>query len=247
MSQRTRPNPSLTEARPCASMSRVHPRAAGVDLGAHAITVCAAGDRDTQPVRSFGAYTADLQAIAAWLNEHHIESVAMESAGGYWIPRFETLEAAGVRCHLVSARALRRIPDRTSDVLDCRPIQTLHRYGLLERSFRPEADLAALRTVLRHRAQLPEHRAPHILHMQKALLPMNIRLPQVLSDVTGQTGLAIIRAIVDGGARPAQVGGAAQLSLQEGRGRDRRSPDRRLAGRTSLRPEAVAGEVRSGS
>ncbi len=202
MSKLSQPNPSLTEARPFASMSQVNPRAAGVDIGAQEIMVCVPGDENSQLVRSFGTYTADLHAIAAWLKEHHIESVAMESTGVYWIPLFETLEAAGFRCHLISARALRRIPGRKSDVLDCQWIQTLHSYGLLESSFRPEADLVALRTLLRHRAQLLEHRAPHILHMQKALLQMNIQLPQVLSDVTGQTGLTIIRAIVDGERDP---------------------------------------------
>ncbi len=139
-------------------MSRVNPHATGVDLGAHEIMVCVPGDESTQMVRSFGNDTADLQAIASWLEEHHIETVAMESTGGYWIPLFETLEAAGFRCCLVSARSLQRIPRRKSDVLDCRWIQTLHSYGLLESSFRPEADLVALRTLLRHRAQLLEHR-----------------------------------------------------------------------------------------
>ena len=202
MSKLSQPNVSLTEARPFAAMSRVNPHAAGVDLGAHEIMVCVPGDENTQLVRAFGNYTADLHAIAAWLKEHHIETVAMESTGVYWIPLFETLEAAGFRCHLSSARSLRRIPGRKSDVLDCQWIQTLHSYGLLESSFRPEADLVALRTLLRHRAQLIEHRAPHILHMQKALLQMNIQLSQVLSDVTGQTGQAIIRAIVAGERDP---------------------------------------------
>jgi len=202
MSKLSQLNPSLSQARPFASMSRVNPHAAGVDLGAHEIMVCVPGDQSTQLVRSFGNYTADLQAIAAWLKAHHIETVAMESTGIYWIPLFETLEAEGFRCHLISARSLRRIPGRKSDVLDCQWIQTLHSYGLLESSFRPEADLVALRTLLRHRAQLLEHRAPHVLHMQKALLQMNVQLSQVLSDVTGQTGQTIIRAIVAGERDP---------------------------------------------
>jgi len=203
MSKLSNRNPSLSQARPFASMSRVNPHAAGVDIGAHEIMVCVPGDdENTQLVRSFGNYTANLQAIAAWLKEHHIETVAMESTGVYWIPLFEMLEAAGFRCNLISAHSLRRIPGRKSDVLDCQWIQTLHSYGLLESSFRPEADLVALRTLLRHRAQLLEHRAPHILHMQKALLQMNVQLSQVLSDVTGQTGQAIIRAIVTGERDP---------------------------------------------
>ena len=202
MSKLDQPKAQLAEARPFASMTRLNPNAAGVDIGAREILVCVPGEANTQLVRSFGVYTPDLQAIAAWLKEHHIETVAMESTGVYWIPLFETLEAAGFRCHLISARSLRRIPGRKSDVLDCQWIQTLHSYGLLESSFRPEADLVALRTLLRHRAQLLEHRAPHILHMQKALLQMNIRLPQAVSDVTGETGLRILRAIVAGERDP---------------------------------------------
>jgi len=198
MSKLSQPNTSLSEARLFAAISRVNPHAAGVDIGAHEIMVCVPGDESTQLVRSFGNDTADLQAIAAWLKEHPIETVAMESTGVSWIPRFERLEAAGFRCCLVSARSLRRIPGRKSDVLDCQWIQTLHSYSLLESSFHPEADLGALRTLLRHRAQLLEHRAPHILHMQKALLQMNGQLSQVLSDGTGQTGQAIIRTIVAG-------------------------------------------------
>jgi transposase len=104
MSKLSQLNPTLSEGRPFASMSRVNPHAAGVDLGAHEIMVCVPGDESTQLVRSFGNYTADLQAIAAWLKAHHIETVAMESTGIYWIPLFETLEAAGFRCHLISAR-----------------------------------------------------------------------------------------------------------------------------------------------
>jgi len=170
VSKLSQPNESLAEVRPFAGMSQVNVDAAGVDIGAHEIVVCVAGEENTQLVRSFGTYTVDLQAIGEWLAEHHIETVAMESTGVYWIPLFEELERRGFHCHLISSRSLRRVPGRKSDVLDCQWIQTLHSYGLLKGSFRPEADLVALRTLLRHRAQLLEHRAPHILHMQKALL-----------------------------------------------------------------------------
>ncbi|MGQ9834190.1 MAG: IS110 family transposase [Candidatus Villigracilaceae bacterium] len=129
-------------------------------------------------------------------------SECTESTGVSWIPLFATLAAAGCRCYLISARSLRRILGRKSDVLDGQWIQTLPSCGLLERSFRPEADLVALRTLLRHRAQLTEHRASHLLHMQAALVQMNIHLSRVLSDVTGVTGQAIIRAIVAGERDP---------------------------------------------
>ena len=207
MSKLSKPNVGLEEARPFVGMSQVHAHAAGVDIGAHEIMVCVSGMDATQIVRSFGSYTVDLQAIGRWLEEHSVETVAMESTGVYWIPLFEELERRGFHCHLISSRSLRRVPGRKSDVVDCQWIQTLHSYGLLESSFRPEADLVALRTLLRHRAQLIQHRAPHILHMQKALLQMNIQLSQALSDVSGATGQAIIRAIVAGERDPHKLAG----------------------------------------
>jgi transposase len=202
MSKLSKPNGGLEEARPFVGMSQVHAHAAGVDIGAHENMVCVQAGDTTQLVRSFGSYTVDLQAIGRWLEEHGVKTVAMESTGVYWIPLFEELERRGFQCHLISSRSLRRVPGRKSDVVDCQWIQTLHSYGLLEHSFRPEADLVALRTLLRHRAQLIQHRAPHILHMQKALLQMNIQLSQALSDVSGTTGQAMIRAIVAGERDP---------------------------------------------
>ena len=202
MSRLSKPNISLEEARPFQGISLVNQNAAGVDIGAHEIMVCIPGPENTQLVRSFGNYTADLYALAKWLGECHIFTVAMESTGVYWIPLFEVLESHKFNCLLISSSSLRRVPGRKSDVIDCQWIQTLHTYGLLIGSFRPEADLVALRTLLRHRARLLEHRAPHILHMQKALLQMNLQLSQVLTDITGETGLRIIRAIVAGERDP---------------------------------------------
>src|SRR3970040_912234 len=189
-------------AHPFAGMSQVNPNAAGVDIGAVEIVVCVAGENNTQIVKAFGNYTVDLQSIGTWLKEHKIKSVAMESTGVYWIPLFEVLESMGFQCLLISSRSLRRVSGRKSDILDAQWIQTLHSYGLLESSFRPQADVVVLRTLLRHRAQLLEHRAPHILHMQKSMLQMNVQLSQALSDITGDTGLAIIRAIVAGEREP---------------------------------------------
>jgi len=190
------------ESRPFAGMSQIQPHAAGVDIGAHEILAAIEGSDNTQLVRTFGTYTVDLEALADWLIENNIQSVAMESTGVYWVPIFETLEMRGLKCCLISATAIKRFPGRKSDVLDCQWIQTLHSYGLLADSFRPEADLIALRTLLRHRAQLIEHRSPHILHMQKALVQMNIQLSQALSDITGVTGQIILRAIVAGERDP---------------------------------------------
>lgn len=202
LSQRHRIRSSHGEARPFAGMRKITSQAAGVDIGAHEIVACVPDGEDQQIVRTFGTYTADLQTLADWFVDHGIQTVAMESTGVYWIPLFEELEARGLQCCLISAASIKRVPGRKSDVLDCQWIQTLHSYGLLSASFRPDADFVALRTLLRHRAQLLEHRAPHILHMQKALLQMNIQLSQALSDVTGTTGLRIIRAIVAGERDP---------------------------------------------
>ncbi len=195
----------IEEAHPFAGMSQVQPNAAGVDIGADEIVVCVSGDENTQIVRAFGNYTVDLQAIGRWLREYDIKTIAMESTGVYWIPLFEELEREGFECLLISSRSLRRVPGRKSDIQDAQWIQTLHSYGLLESSFRPDGELIALRTLLRHRSQLVEHRSPHILHMQKSLLQMNVQLSQALSDVTGETGQVIIRAIVSGERSPQKL------------------------------------------
>jgi hypothetical protein len=142
----------VAESRPFEGLSRIHLHAAGVDIGAHEIMVCVPGLDNTQIVRAFGTYTADLYALASWLSEHPIRTVAMESTGVYGIPLFEMLEARGFQCCLISAPSIERFPGRKSDVLDCQWIQTLHSHGLLADSFRSEADLIALRTLLRHRA-----------------------------------------------------------------------------------------------
>jgi transposase len=216
MSRKSRRTKGIEEAHPFAGMSQVNEDAAGVDIGAIEIVACVAGDENMQIVKAFGNYTVDLQALGLWLQEHNIKTVAMESTGVYWIPLFEVLESMGFQCLLtpalhpqrgasVSSRSLRRVSGRKSDIQDAQWIQTLHSYGLLESSFRPQADVVALRTLLRHRAQMLEHRAPHILHMQKAMLQMNVQLSQALSDITGETGLAIMRAIVAGERDPEKL------------------------------------------
>jgi transposase len=139
----------------------------------------------------------------------------MESTGVYWMPLFETLEARGFQGCLISASSIKRFPGRKSDGLDGQWIQTLHTYGLLADSFRPEADLIALRTLLRHRAQLIEPRSPHVLHLQKALLQMNLQLTQVLSDGTGETGQRIIRAIRAGERDPRRLAGLRNFRCQK--------------------------------
>jgi len=183
-------------------MPVINPNAAGLDIGSTEIWACVPADRDPQPVRKFGTYTPDLHALADWLLACGLQPVAMESTGVYWIPVYEILEARGVKVYLVNARHLKHVPGRKSDWQDCQWIQRLHSFGLLNGSFRPEGELCALRAYRRHRASLIEHRAAHIQHMQKALHQMNVQLTQVLSDITGVTGMAILRAIVAGERDP---------------------------------------------
>jgi transposase len=185
------------DALPC-----VHPNAAGLDIGADEIYACVPSDRDTRPVRAFATFTADLHALADWLEVCGIDTVAMESTGIYWLAIYEILEARGIRVFLVNARQIKIPPGRKSDWKDCQWIQRLHMLGLLQASFRPDAEMALLRAYLRHRAELIAHRAPHILHVQKALHQMNIQLDRVLADITGMTGMAILRAIVAGERDP---------------------------------------------
>lgn len=142
----------VTGQRPFAGMRKMRATAAGLDIGAHEIVGCVPGeDESMQEVETFGTYTSDLQAIGDWFQDKGISSVAMESTGVYWIPVLEYLESLGIECCLISAAALKKVPGRKTDVVDSQWIQTLHSYGLLNASFRPEADLVALRTLLRHR------------------------------------------------------------------------------------------------
>ena len=197
----------------------VHPNAAGLDIGAREIYGCVPAEQDEETVKAFGTFTPDLHSLADWLAAHQVDTVAMESTGVYWIPVFELLEARGFQVYLVNARHMKGVPGRKSDVQDCQWIQKLHSLGLLTSSFRPDAEMCGLRAYLRHRADLLQHRAAHILHMQKALQQMNIQLTQVLRDITGETGLAIVRSIVAGerdGVKLAQLRDPRCKSSQDG-------------------------------
>ena len=176
----------------------VHPNASGLDIGSREIFGCVPPNRAGDTVKVFGTFTPDLHRLADWLSSNGVDTVAMESTGVYWIPVFEILEARGFKVYLVNGRHAKHVPGRKSDVQDCQWLQKLHALGLLAGSFRPDEEICALRAYLRHRADLMQHRAAHTLHMQKALQQMNIQLAQVLTDITGETGMAIVRAIVDG-------------------------------------------------
>lgn len=187
-----------TTVKPIDVLSQMNPDAAGLDIGAEEIFVCVPADGDEQSVRAFGTFTRDLHDLAKWLDACDIKTVAMESTGVYWIPVYEILESRGFEVYLVNARHLKNVPGRKTDVLDCQWIQQLHTYGLLRASFRPPEEMCALRALIRHRASLVRYRSAHIQHMQKALQQMNVQLTQVLSDISGVTGMCIIRAIVSG-------------------------------------------------
>lgn len=165
----------------------VHPRAAGLDVGATFHVVAAPPDCDPQPVRSFNSFTGDLQALADWLKSVDVTTIAMESTGVYWVPVFEILEARGFEVLLVNARDAKNVPGRKTDVNDAQWLQQLHEHGLLRGSFRPRDGVARLRALLRHRERVVEYAASHIQHMQKALMLMNVQLHHVVSDITGTT------------------------------------------------------------
>ena len=175
-----------------AELSRVNFGAAGVDVGASSHFVAVPENSCEQPVREFAAFTADLYRLADWLAECGVETVAMESTGVYWIPLFGVLDDRGFQVMLVDPRRIKNVPGRKSDVLDCQWLQQLHTYGPLSAA----ADIRRLRSYLRQRAMLVEYAAQHVQHMQKALTQMNVKLHQVISDITGKTGMTIVEAIV---------------------------------------------------
>lgn len=192
----------------------INPDAAGIDLGSREHWVAVPVDRDAQPVRAFGTFTADLQSLVQWLKDCRITTVAMEATGVYWIPLFQLLEKAGFKVALVNARQIKNVSGRKSDVLDCQWIQRLHTYGLLGNSFRPADPYCILRSYLRYRDELVSARSTQTQHMQKALAQMNVQLTQVLSDINGQSGLAIIGAILKGERNPLALAALAHRRVR---------------------------------
>lgn len=176
----------------------IQDRAAGIDIGSRFHVVAVPADLTDVPVRTFQAFTADLEQMADWLVDLGVTTVAMESTGVYWIPVYEILETHGLHVVLANARDARAVPGRKTDVNDAQWIQRLHACGLLRASFHPDREIAALRSYLRLRERHLDYAAAHIQHMQKALTHMNLQLHHVVSDVTGVTGIRIIRAIVAG-------------------------------------------------
>ena len=162
-------------------------------------------DSDPEPVRTFATFTEDLHALADWLQRCRIQTVALESTGVYWIPVFQILEDRGLDVCLVNARHVKNAPGRKTDVSDCQWLQYLHSVGLVRPSFRPPAQVCAFRGLWRHRDTLIRYAASHVQHMQKALTQMNIQLANVISDLTGKTGLLIVDAILEGERDPQKL------------------------------------------
>ena len=186
-------------------MPVINPNAGGIDVGASEIWVSVPPDRDAEAIRRYGVFTCDLVGMADWLKVCGITSVAMESTGVYWIPVFQILQSRGIEVVLVNARYAKNVSGRKSDWLDCQWLRILHSFGLLAGSFQPAADIAVLRSYLRHRQMLIEYGAAHIEHMQKALTQMNLQLTNVVSDITGATGMRIIRSILAGERDPRRL------------------------------------------
>src|SRR6266571_3364606 len=187
-------NRNRSKSRVDRTMPMVHPNAAAIDVGATMHVAAVRADRAPEPVRSFGTFTADLHRLVDWFTECGVETVVMESTSVYWIPIFELLDARGFAVFLVNARDAKHVPGRKTDVSDAQWLQRLHSFGLLRASFRPKGQIAELRAYVRQRERLLEYAASHIQHMQKALTEMNLQLHHVVADITGATGLRIIRA-----------------------------------------------------
>lgn len=194
------------------SLTPINPNAAGIDIGADSHWVSVTGDRDEQNVREFSCYTPNLYALADWLEKCKVTTVVMESTGVYWIPVFQILETRGFEVSLVNSHHVKTVPGRKSDVLDCQWLQQLHSYGLLAGSFRPQDEICVLRSYIRHRDNLIRTAGTHVQRMQKALTQMNLQLHRVISDITGKTGLKIIRAMIAGEQNPQTL-----AALRDGR------------------------------
>jgi transposase len=207
----------------------VHSDAAGMDIGNASHLVAVPPDRDEQPVREFGSWTADLRRLAGWLKPCRIRTVALQSTGVYWIAVLEILEEEGFEVYLVNARGTKNLPGRQSDVQECPWLMKLHTYGLLRNSFRPPEQVRAVRTIWRQRERWVREAGRTVQPMPKALTTMNVQLANTVSDISGVTGMAILRAILAGGRDAKQL---AQLR------------DRRIAASEEEIAHSLAGNWR---
>lgn len=176
------------------SIRCINPYAAGIDVGANSIFVCS----NKLEIKEFSTFTQDLKNMVLWLKKSGTKTVAMESTGVYWIPIYDILEECGFEVFLVNARHVKNVPGRKTDVKDCQWLQQLHSYGLLGKSFRPEANIVILRCYVRQRSRQFEAASQQVQLMHKALSQLNIKLSMVISDITGLTGMNIMKDIVNG-------------------------------------------------
>ncbi len=183
----------------------LEPNAAGIDIGAREIFVAVPPDRDQHPVRVFTTFTEDLEKMAQWLVSCGITTAAMESTGVYWIPPCDVLEQHGVKPCVVDARGMKNVPGRRTDWHECQWLQFLHSVGLLRAAFRPDGEVCAVRSLMRHRSDLVQMTSQHVQHMPKALTQMNVQIHHVISDITGVTGLAVVDAILNGQHDPLEL------------------------------------------
>src|SRR6266498_1597303 len=199
------PGPVIKAA---ARMPVINAHAAGIDVGASSHWVCVPEDgvgEGQSPVREFKTFTKDLDELVEWLRVCGVKTVAMESTGVYWIPLFQKLEVAGLEAILVNARHVRHVPGRKTDLKDCQWLQRLHSYGLLNGSFRPSDDICRLRSLMRHFDNLTRACGVQVQHMQQALDLMNIQLHRAVNDLTGETGMRIVDAILAGQRDPQRL------------------------------------------
>lgn len=186
-------------------LSVVHPKAAGIDVGNREHYVAVPPHMDANAVRVFGCFTADLLALADWLQQCGIETVAMQSTGVYWIALYDILSERGMKVFLVNGRDTKNMPGRKTDIQECQWLLKLHVYGLLKNSFRPEEEICVMRTLWRQRQQHVADAARCTQRMQKALTQMNLQLANVISDISGETGQGIIQAILRGERDPQEL------------------------------------------
>lgn len=202
MAKRTGKKKANQKVDPFEGFPRLHLNAAGIDVGSASHYVAVPAGRDGKPVREFGSFTADLQRMARWLKQCKVETVVMQSTGVYWTALYDVLESYGFEVYVVNAWYTKTLPGRKSDVQESQWLQKLHTYGLLNNSFRPAEEIRVLRGYLRQRENLVAAASREIQHMQKALTEMNVQLANVISDISGVTGLKILRAIVAGERDP---------------------------------------------
>ena len=214
---RTRSKKAMDEQNWSLNLDVVHSNAAGIDIGNESHYVAVPPDRDPEPVRQFACFTEDLHRMADWLKSCGIETVAMQSTGVYWLPVYEVLSEEGLRVFLVNARHTKNLPGRKTDVQECQWLLQLHTFGLLNNSFRPPEEICVLRAYWRQRAEHVASASACIQRMQKVLTEMNVQLANVISDISGTTGMAIVQAILKGERDRYKLADLADVRIQASR------------------------------